>query len=75
MKKITLLVVTTLLITSCKNTGDNKDKTVEGQNLKEFKGEFIYTDNAAVLKGSDFIYGVTINEVTKELAKKVKPVK
>lgn len=70
MKKITFLVVITLLVISCKKTEDNKDK-----NLKEYKGEFIYTENAAVLKGSDFIYGVTIDEVALELAKKVDPVK
>ena len=69
MKKITLLVVISLLTLACKN------KSAEDQSLKEYKGEFIYTEKAAVIKGSDFIYGVTINEVALELAKKVAPVK
>ena len=52
-----------------------KEKTTENQNLTEYKGEFIFTDNAAVLKGSNFIYGVTIDDMAKELANKVAPVK
>ncbi len=37
------------------------------------RGEFILIDDAAVIKGKDFIYGVVIDEVTRELAKKVAP--
>jgi len=75
MKKIVLLAVISLLVFSCKNTEETKETTTENQNLIEYKGEFIFTDNAAVLKGSDFIYGVAMDDMAKELAKKVAPIK
>jgi hypothetical protein len=75
MKKIVLLAIIGLLILSCKNTEETKDSANENQNLTEYQGEFIFTNNAAVLKGSNFIYGVTIDDMAKELAKKVAPVK
>ena len=75
MKKLVLLAVVGILMFSCKNTEETKENTADNQNLKEYKGEFIFTDNAAVLKGNSFIYGVTIDDMAKELAKKVAPVK
>jgi hypothetical protein len=75
MKKLVLFAVIGLIMFSCKNTEETKEKTTENQNLTEYKGEFIFTDNAAVLKGSNFIYGVTIDDMAKELANKVAPVK
>jgi len=75
MKKIVLLAVIGLLVFSCKNTEETKETAAENQNLNEYNGEFIFTDNAAVLKGSNFIYGVTIDDMSKELAKMVDPVK
>lgn len=35
-------------------------------------GEFIYLADAAVLKGDNFIYGVTLDEATRKLAEQVK---
>lgn len=75
MKKLVLLAVVGILMFSCKNTEEAKENNADNQNLKEYKGEFIFTDNAAVLKGNSFIYGVTIDDMAKELAKKVAPVK
>ena len=40
-----------------------------------YQGEFIYLEDAAVLKGRNFIYGVTLDEKAKELADQVAPVK
>ncbi|MAN27616.1 MULTISPECIES: hypothetical protein [Mesonia] len=89
MKKIVigLMAVATLMV-SCKNESKDSEateekavETVELQNAinkkGEFtlRGEFIYTDEAAVLKGNDFIYGVQLDEKAKELAEKVKPLK
>jgi hypothetical protein len=63
MKKvIVLLSAALLLFTSC-NQGE------------EIRAEFIYLDDAAVLKGKDFIYGVEINRMSKKLAERVEPVK
>lgn len=83
MKKLIVLIALTLVVYSCKNT---EEKTVEETNTttveennvtKEifYTGDFIYVADAAVLKGGDFIYGVTLNEKAKELAEKVEPVK
>ncbi len=69
MKKSFLLIAITLLIFSCK-----KEKS-ETENIAPslIRGEFILIDGAAVIMGKDFIYGVVINNMTKELAKKVEP--
>lgn len=40
-----------------------------------YRGEFIFTGDAAVIKGKDFIYGVAIDTLAKELAAKVAPIK
>ncbi len=69
MKKLTFIIAVTLLIVSCK-TEKSENKSEESSVIR---GEFILIDDAAVLKGNDFIYGVIINEVTRELAKKVAP--
>ncbi|MBQ0733778.1 hypothetical protein [Aquimarina celericrescens] len=69
MKKSFLLIAISLLILSCKK---EKSKT-ENIEPSLIRGEFILIDGAAVIMGKDFIYGVIINEMTKELAEKVEP--
>lgn len=39
------------------------------------RGEYIYTEEAAVLYGNDFVYGVTLDEKAKELAQQVESYK
>lgn len=52
------------------------EKTTEKtDSLKVLRGEFIYVDSAAVLKGSDFIYGVEIDSMAKKLAQKTDSLK
>jgi hypothetical protein len=75
MKKIIVIAVIGILFFSCKNNEGSNETATENQNMPVYKGEFIFTDNAAVLKGSNFIYGVKIDDMAKELAKKVAPVK
>ena len=79
MKKITLLVALALLIFSCKNTEEKDPKLVSNESsdskISVYQGEFIYLADAAVLKGSNFIYGVTLDEMSEELAKQVEPAK
>ncbi|MFK5981814.1 MAG: hypothetical protein QM499_02780 [Flavobacteriaceae bacterium] len=84
MKKIVFLITLSIITFSCKNTEEKADKklidsevvnktdTSEG---KIYKGDFIYTADAAVLKGDKFIYGVTLDDMATELANRVKPVK
>lgn len=38
-------------------------------------GEFIYVADAAVFRGNNFIYGVTIDSMSQELANRVQPYK
>lgn len=81
MKKIILLFGLSIILFSCnqnskkKKLDPNSEITEVTKNLAQFNGEFIYTEEAAVLKGKDFIYGVVMNETAKELAKKVAKVK
>ena len=84
MKKIFLLLVLTVVIASCKKTEEKQSEKVDAtvdavienvENIKQYSGEFLYIANAAVLKGQDFIYGVTIDEMTQKLADQVEPIK
>lgn len=82
MKKLIIIAIAAITIASCKDKQTNSelpvDKnlvTTENSNLAVYKGEFIYTADAAVLKGKDFIYGVSIDDKMQELAKMVATVK
>jgi|GEM_PF-184809 len=71
MKKLFFLFVMAATCMACKNNGKKEGDTA----AKLFRGEFIYTKDAAVLKGEDFIYGVELGGLTKELSEKVAPLK
>jgi len=86
MKKILFLIAVSLsvVLTSCKNNEENKEAsendpkiTEQTDEFKMYPGEFIYmkSDNAAVLKGRNFIYGVVIDDMAMELAEQVNAVK
>ena len=82
MKKQLLVLCLVMTLFACKN-GEEKEQVstdtiseVEAtENFKTFDGEFIYIADGAVLKGNNFIYGVTIDEKMHELADMVAPVK
>ena len=80
MKKIFLLLAITVAIISCKNAEDKKSEsentaTEAALNVQIYKGEFLYLADAAVLKGDNFIYGVTIDDTMQQLADQVKSIK
>ncbi|MGK0427694.1 MAG: hypothetical protein ACJAUR_001809 [Ulvibacter sp.] len=86
MKKMFLLIVLSIGIISCKNTEEKQAEgvatsvadeasIVTGETLDNHRGDFLFMEDAAVLKGDNFIYGVTINEMSKELAKQVESIK
>jgi hypothetical protein len=86
MKKMFLLIVLSIGIISCKNTEEKQAEGVAtsvadeasiatGETLDNHRGDFLFMEDAAVLKGDNFIYGVTINEMSKELAKQVESIK
>lgn len=64
---------------SCKNSDKKNVKdelmTETTENLQTFKGDFINSDGAIVLMGSNFIYGVKQNEVSEALSNQVSAVK
>jgi hypothetical protein len=80
MKKIILITLILIVSFSCKeNTITKKEKEskteLNSSEEKVYRGDFIFLEDAAVLKGDQFIYGVTIDEISKQLAVKVKTVK
>lgn len=80
MKKTFLLILISIGIFSCKNTeeksSDNNDTSIAAtESINSYRGDFLYLDDAAVLKGENFIYGVTLDDISKDLAKQVESVK
>jgi hypothetical protein len=86
MKKMFLLIVLSIGIISCKNTEEKQAESVDAsvvddaavvadESMDSHRGDFLFMGDAAVLKGENFIYGVTINEMSKELAKQVETIK
>ena len=80
MKNIFLLLVLTLSVISCKNSEEKNENATASDSetaseVKMYRGEFLYIADAAVLKGDDYIYGVTLDAMTEELATRVKAVK
>lgn len=78
MKKTILILLVSVLVFSCKNEGEKteiptEETTAENTDIGTFRGEFIYVADGAVLKGVDFIYGVELDEMASELAKRIAP--
>ncbi|MAP54002.1 hypothetical protein [Altibacter sp.] len=87
MKKIVFAIALSMAFISCKNAEEKmpeesnetseittNSETANRYNI-HYKGEFIYLADGAVLKGNNFIFGVTQNEKALELSKRVAPVK
>lgn len=89
MRKLHLILLVVVAMAACKNNASRQEAAtgqetaVENQGkmpkseakLPRYRGEFIYIDDAAVIKGTDFIYGVKIDETSLTLAKMVEKVK
>lgn len=81
-KLFSICLLTVIAFTACKN-GEEKttnEATTESAELSQPKdilwsGEYFYSDDGAVLKGRNFIYAVTLDDMAKELADQVTPVK
>lgn len=77
MKKIIFVLLSAVVFTACKNndkSNDTADTEVVSETeteSKRYQGDFIYFEDAAVLKGKSFIYGVKLNDKAKELAEQV----
>lgn len=80
MKKIILITFLSIVSFSCKEeikTSKEKESKVALNSAEEnlYRGDFIFLKDAAVLKGDNFIYGVSLDELSKQLAERVKEVK
>lgn len=79
-KKVLIILVGLLVLASCGEDGGEEDlKLGQPQQVQDsiptLSGEFIFLSDAAVLKGRNFIYGVQMDSVARELVKKVEPLK
>ena len=80
MKKLFLLGLCSLMLFSCQDEGRKevmqapKEEKVQ-DSIPELVGEFIYGEDAAVLRGEDFVYGVKLDSMSRALAEKVEPYK
>ncbi len=84
MKSVLSFLIITLTLVACQSSTKTKGKTENTSTSAKtkiykaedlIKGEFIYVDSSAVLKGSDFIYGVVLNDKAQELIKKTNALK
>lgn len=81
MKRTLLVLLFSALFFSCNEKKTEKEElpieasVTETSSLQTYQGEFIYTSEASVFKGSSFVYGVEMNSVAKELGKKVQAIK
>lgn len=80
MKKIILLLMLSVSLFSCKNSEEKKEETPEVttetvEKARAYKGDFIDTNGAMVLMGSNFIYGVKRNLLSEGLSKQVAAIK
>lgn len=81
MKKtfIYALVLVSLSLVACKNETKEEKSTDQPALLESefavYSGEYFYSEDGAVLKGNSFIYAVTLDDMAKELANQIAPVK
>ena len=78
MKKFLLIIALAITAFSCQDEGRedlmNQSETEKvPDSIQTLTGEFIYAGDAAILRGSDFVYGVTIDSMSKVLAEQVQP--
>lgn len=78
--KLFAILLGMLMLTACA-TDSRQDELLNKQDqtvvdsIPTLHGEFMYLADAAVLKGDGFIYGVTIDSLSEELAERVRPLK
>lgn len=78
MKKFLLILALAVTAFSCQDEGrqelmNQPESEKVPDSIQTLTGEFIYAGDAAILRGSDFVYGVTIDSMSKVLAEQVQP--
>ena len=79
-KNLFVLILVVLGFSSCGDDStdviiEEQVQEVEKDSLKTIEGEFIFLSDAAVIKGTNFIYGVELDSISRDLAKQVAPLK
>lgn len=79
-KNLLLFILIIIGFSACGD--DSRDVMVEEQvqevqkdSISTIEGEFIFLSDAAVIKGPDFIYGVELDSISRDLANQVAPLK
>lgn len=80
MKPFFIALICILSLISCqdapkKQVAKSPLEIKNPDSIQHYQGEFIYVDSAAVLKGSDFIYGIKIDSMAKSLASSIDSLK
>lgn len=82
--RIAVVGLSFFLVAACnsnakKESEETSEELVETEEkstkAKIYQGEYVYTPDAAVLTGRNFVYGVEINELAKELGARTDSVK
>lgn len=80
MKRFVGVILLVSVLFSCQNE-DRKELLQQPEvnevpdSLKVLTGDFVYGADAAVIRGEDFVYGVTIDSMSTLLSQKVAPFK
>lgn len=81
-RSFSAILISIVLFTAIACGDDSRDEVVDPlaeevvkDSIRIIEGEFIKLADDAVIKGSDFIYGVELDSLSRELAKQVEPLK
>ena len=80
MKKLFGMLMLSLLSFSCQDEGrgelmDQRKTEKVPDSIQLLEGEFIYSEEAAVMRGDDFVYGVTLDSMSRVLSERIAPLK
>ncbi|SDS44710.1 hypothetical protein [Gramella sp. MAR_2010_147] len=80
MKKLFGLLILSSLLFSCQDEErrelmDQPEVEKVPDSIQVLKGEFVYGADAAVMRGENFVYGVTLDSLSQLLSDKIAPLK
>ncbi|MEO2063357.1 MAG: hypothetical protein ABGW97_10270 [Christiangramia sp.] len=80
MKKIFGLLLSLMMLVACQDDGRKELMSQPKQeklpdSIQVLKGDFVYGADAAVIRGENFVYGVTLDSMSKKLAEEIAPLK
>ena len=80
MKKLFGILLMSLILFSCqdeerKDLMDAPTQEKVPDSIQVLEGDFVYTADAAVIRGEDFVYGVTQDSMSQMLSEKIAPFK